>query len=78
MVGKLTVVIEKSQLRTLCLHGDALRLTIDSAIFKHAMNIGTLVLRNLHKLHPLIDQSNLCGIGCPDFAIHKRKKIMTN
>ena len=63
MVGKLTVDMAKLQLRTPCLNGDALTLTLDSDVIRHATNTCTLVLYDLHKLHPLIDLSNLCEIA---------------
>ena len=78
MVGKLTVDMAKLQLRTLSLNGDALTLTLDSAIVRNAANTGTLVLHQLHELHPIIDRSTLCEFGHPDFAIHKRKKLSYN
>ena len=74
---ELNIVMEKSQLRTLCLTGDAIHLIINCAIIRHATNTGTLIMNDLNKFHPLIDRSNLHGIGCPDFAICKRKNNLT-
>ena len=62
----------KSQLRTLCLAGDAMHVLVDCDIIRNATKTGTLVTHGLNKFNSLIDRSNLHGIGCPDFAICKR------
>ena len=76
LVGKLTIEMATLRLSNLCPNRDAMLAMFDSAIVRHAMNTGTLVLHDLHKFHPLIDRSNLCGIGHSDFATYKRKNVL--
>ena len=52
---KLSVSIAKTQLKTLCLPGDAITLIVNSAIMQHAIKTGTLDMHDLNGFHHLID-----------------------
>ena len=55
-----------------------MKLIVDLVTIKCTKNIDTLGMLDLNRFYPLIDNSNLCGIGYPDFVIYKRKKFSFN
>lgn len=73
--GKINISIGKARLKVLCLSEEAIKLIIDSAIVRHAIQTSTLEMHDLNRFHHLIDRSNINGVGHPDFAICRRKNL---
>jgi len=71
----MSVTMAKSQLKAICLPGDASKLIVDTAIMLHAINTGTFNMHDLSGFHPLIDRQNLGELRFPDFAIYRRKNL---
>ena len=67
------MLLTKSMLQSSCLSTEAINLTIDLLIAKHLIEMSTLDMRDLNGFNCLIDQLNACGIGYPDFAMHRQK-----
>ena len=65
-----------SQLNTLCFNDDAMKLIIDSATIQNSIKNKTLPMIDLHRLHPLINTSNMHSAQCLDFTAHKRNNLM--
>ena len=73
--GKASVAMAKAQLKTVCLPGDAIKLTVDTGMILHAIKTNALDMRDLSGFHHLIDRQNLYGLRFPDFAIYRRKNL---
>ena len=66
------------QLKILYYNDNTIKLIVDLATIKYAMNIDTLGILDLNGFHLLIDNSNLYRISYLDFAIYKRKIFSFN
>ena len=72
---ELSVTMSRTQLKTLCLPGDAIKLILDTAIIMHAIKTNTLKMHNLSEFHHLIDKQNLNELGFLGFAMHQRQNL---